>query len=696
MMMKTQMMKITTQGTVYPPMTRFANMRVWVGRGGLRADVLATAPFFELEVVAPLYRQPGAPTPSRQRMESIPPTTTLGAADEKTPEAATSPALRPYSVGGPVDRQVRRLHLNEYRFAHPPAVIEALRSALDTSRVDDLLTNYQSGPDPVLAEDLARYVGAPSARNILVAAGSDEILRAILDTCPLRGQRALLMGVPGYTHFEHYARLKCLEIVAYPIGLGTSAADHEASLRYYADLLVAGCLVYLCSPNNPTGDMWGRDTVAALAAEFPRSLFLVDEAYIEFASVAGNLSDPVDVDVDDSSPLELHAAALNARSLAAVALAHENVVVTRTFSKAFGLAALRIGYAVGAEKTIELLGIAVSPKAFNPIAAPVAHAALHCLAHYRRTTLAARREAQIAVKSLCVAGWWALDTPGNFYLVYVGDAAGVTAALGGLGVQVRNRDDLPGLAGFVRLTAGTPADTIAVIQAFARLTPPTAKPPQALYTPKGVVAAVKALTKRVLCLLRTADVQVWAQGGTLLGMLRHQTPLVPGGMIPTDDDVDLAYVRANSKDPLEPLVSFFAGAGLTLQRNRTGAYWQVGTNKVGGEISPVHIDIFSYSLVNTFPYNLVGMGWGAQYVLDDVRFQEEDPSSPQAHCNTKYALDELFPLSTAYRFYDLVIPVPAKAEAALRRALGADCMQIMRSRTPSGLVEITLKDFSPA
>jgi histidinol-phosphate aminotransferase len=578
--------------------------------------------------------------------------------------------IKAYTVGPPPSAGARRLHLNEFRFEHSPGVVAALRATLDEVPVEDLLTNYQAGPDPALAADLARYVGAPGGENILLTPGSDEALRAVIDTSGLRGHRKVVMGVPGYTHFEHYARLKGLEITTYAIGLETRLADHAAALAYHRPALEEGCLVYLCSPNNPTGDLWTQEVVAQLATRYPRSLFLVDEAYVEFASVAGG------------APPGGAAEALNSASVVQAALAHDNVVVTRTLSKAFGLAALRIGYAVGRGGVIKELGVAVSPKAFGPVVSRVARAALRDAAHYRDAAVAAHREAARAVAALTARGWWALDTPGNFYLVYVGAAAETEAALAARGVVARNRDSLPGLAGFLRLTAGTAADTDAVIAAFDGLTaPPTA--PQKLYTPKGIVTDVKELMRATAGILERAGVPFWAQGGTMLGMFRH------GGMIPTDDDGDLAYARGDDgSDPVAGLVGAFAGAGLTLQRNRTDAYWQVGRNPPGTTISPVHVDVFSYSRT--------GSGMEARYLLDDERFRAEDPSSPGAHCNTSYSTFELFPLTTQYRFYDLPIPMPAESGAVLRRALGEDFQRVMRVRTPAGPVEVVLRDFTPA
>jgi hypothetical protein len=309
---------------------------------------------------------------------------------------------------------------------------------------------------------------------------------------------------------------------------------------------------------------------------------------------------------------------------------------------------MRIGYAVGLPKIIGELNVAVSPKAFGPVASLVARAALRHLGHYRRTALAARAETASLVAALKAAGWWALDTPGNFFLVYVA-AASVSATLAARGIQVRNRDDLPGLAGFVRITAGTAEDSAAVLAAFAEMAPPTEAPPQTLYTSKGHVAGCKALMKRTLQVLRASGVEFFAMAGTMLGMLRH------GGMIPWDDDGDLAYVRDPAHDQGLVLVAQFRAAGLTFQRNRTDAYWQVGTNEPGTVISPVHVDFFSFREVR-------GPDGSVAYELDE-RFRHEKPDSPQASCDTRYSAAELYPLRTDFRYYGEMIPMPAQTEA---------------------------------
>jgi hypothetical protein len=188
---------------------------------------------------------------------------------------------------------------------------------------------------------------------------------------------------------------------------------------------------------------------------------------------------------------------------------------------------------------------------------------------------------------------------------------------------------------------------------------------------------------------------VWLEAGTLFGWLRHRSQDDSyGGIIPTDDDVDLGYFIAAPRDgdPFHSLVETFACAGLTLQRNRTDAYWQVGTNPVGTVISEIHLDLFPF-----VPDQDADVG--TTYVCADPRFREESPDSTLADCNTKYGAGELFPLRPGL-FYDMEVLVPNLARQVVMRALGEDCMEVARvrvgGRDDGHVEEYQLRDKTPA
>lgn len=381
--------------------------------------------------------------------------------------AAPAPWPASYDAG-PRAVGAERMHLNEMRSGHPPSLAQRLAELGPAAP-----TEYPHA-DPALEAQLAEYVGAPSGDCVGLAAGSDEVLRAAIDTCGLRGQRWVVAGSPLYTHFLHYARLRGLTLLEFPLGPG--APPPLASLGEHGAALREGALLYLGSPNNPTADLWGAETVASLAATYPRSTVLVDEAYTEYAGAAEPLPDG---DERAKSPAER----LNAASVAPLVGACSSLVVSRTFSKAFGLAAFRIGYAVAAPELLAQLGLALNPKAVTAPAQLAAAAVLAELPHYLEKAAATAASVQALVAALSARGWAARGGATNFALIYVAQAAEAVAVFRESGVLVRDRSELPGLAGWIRVTLGKDGDLGRVLRVLDGMAPPLPPPARPLPPP---------------------------------------------------------------------------------------------------------------------------------------------------------------------------------------------------------------------
>jgi histidinol-phosphate aminotransferase len=198
-------------------------------------------------------------------------------------------------------------------------------------------------------------------------------------------------------------------------------------------------LVYLNTPNNPTGQEISREALRAVADAAPDATVLVDEAYVEFAG--------------DSFLDHLPR--------------HRNVVVGRTFSKAYGLAGMRIGCLVAHPDTLAPIRAVTPVLNLNVVAVTAMQAALEdttFLPLYAAQVRESKERLYVACRRLGLEYW---HSAGNFVLVRVGDrVADVMQALDARGVHVRDRSRDPHTAGCVRITAGIVAHTDAAITAL--------------------------------------------------------------------------------------------------------------------------------------------------------------------------------------------------------------------------------------
>lgn len=318
----------------------------------------------------------------------------------------------------PPDVVPLKLDWNESAIAPSRQVIEAIQKFLGNTHH---LNWYPDLGATRLRTALSAYAGVP-ADSILVTNGSDDALDLLCKTY-LDARDDVLVAWPTYGHFLVFARSRGLEprrvVAADPFEIPTRAILDAIGPRTQ--------MVYLASPNNPTGVVVPNDDIAMLCRTFPTTLFLVDEAYHEFCG----------------------------KTAAGLVERHPNLVVTRTFSKCFGIAGLRVGYLMTGPAVMHELRKLYNPKSVNVLAQVGAQAALSDRLFREDYVREVGLSREYLAAALRARGAEARSTEANFVLVRVREPMRLVGALETAGVFVRDRSHLEGFEGWVRFTVGT-------------------------------------------------------------------------------------------------------------------------------------------------------------------------------------------------------------------------------------------------
>ena len=324
------------------------------------------------------------------------------------------------------DRSALRLDFNENTEACSPRVTEALRGL-----TAEALTRYpERGP---VEACVARHLGV-TPDEVVLTNGVDEAIHLLCQTYLDAGDE-LLLPVPTYTMYEIYAAATEARVVRV-------AAEEDFAFpaeRLMRAITPATRLIAVASPNSPTGTVATREQLLCLAEAAPQAMVLVDEAYFHF-----------------------HGETV----MDAIALV-PNLVVARTFSKAYGLAGLRLGALVTRAEYLRWVRRVLSPYSVNAAALAALGAALDdeaYLARYVGEVRAARAEFEAELDRMGVRRW---PSQANFVLVEIGALhAEFCARMKVAGVLVRDRSADPGCDGLVRITVGTRAQMRRAVQAM--------------------------------------------------------------------------------------------------------------------------------------------------------------------------------------------------------------------------------------
>ena len=285
---------------------------------------------------------------------------------------------------------------------------------------------YPEGTYRELREAAAAYAGcAPD--EIVVDAGADGLLHLVARTFLASGRRAVVER-PTYPLYAIASRIE-----------GAAVAAVERDLAALERAARGADVLWLCNPGNPSGELAEATDIARLADALPETLVCVDEAYFEYCG----------------------------ETTAALARTRGNLVAVRTLSKAFGLAGLRIGYAIASPAVARELSARRAPAPIANAAALLAAAALRDPGPARAEVAAAREERERLRRGFLDGGFDAPATHTNFVVIRTAKAPELAARLERRGLVVR---DYPRA---LRITVRTPAEDDLVLRALGLDAPPS-------------------------------------------------------------------------------------------------------------------------------------------------------------------------------------------------------------------------------
>jgi histidinol-phosphate aminotransferase len=324
--------------------------------------------------------------------------------------------LQPYQHAA-WDPTLERMHANEMPW----------RASGDNSIAG--LNRYPEPQPHALVERMAQLYGVP-ARQLLVGRGSDEAIDLLVRAFCRAGQDNVVITPPTFGFYKVAARIQGAGVLEVPLLRDGFALDA-------GQVVAAGLrakIVFLCSPNNPTGNLLDEVAMLRVCTELAgKALVVVDEAYVEFCGRA---------------------------SLTARLAEFPNLVILRTLSKAYALAGARLGTVIASEEIIGLLRRIIPPYAIPASTVEevlaLTEAPQRALSAARIRTLLDERRHMHERLERCANVARVFPSDANFLLVECHDAGRFFAASKSAGLIVRDFSSYPGLANCLRISIGTP------------------------------------------------------------------------------------------------------------------------------------------------------------------------------------------------------------------------------------------------
>ncbi len=350
-------------------------------------------------------------------------------------------SMKPYKPGRSIEEakrlygldEVVKLASNENPYGCGTSVSEFLASAAIQYEI------YPDGHAPGLRHKLAEKHGV-AEDELLFGNGSDEIIMIISRALLGKGTNTV-MATPTFPQYAHNAKIEGADIREIPL------RDGQHDLEGFLGAIDGDtAVVWVCNPNNPTGNLIPSDKLKTFLKQVPENILVVlDEAYFEYITDSNH--------IDSDTLLE----------------EFPNIIILRTFSKAFGLASFRVGYAIAQSEVITSLNKVRSPFNNNSLGLAVAEKALEDTAFIEQCRKLNREQRERFIHYAAEKELHLFDSETNFVLIEVPlDADEAAEKLLQNGFIVRSGNAL-GTPGYVRVTLGTEEQTSGFFDAFDTL-----------------------------------------------------------------------------------------------------------------------------------------------------------------------------------------------------------------------------------
>jgi histidinol-phosphate aminotransferase len=335
-------------------------------------------------------------------------------------------ALKPYKLVSheawdfQEDKRVLKLDWNEATIPPSPQVAKSISVFLKEGNMNW----YPDVNNMQLLGALSKYSNVPEC-NVQYFASSDSLHEYIVRAFIEPGDRILIVA-PTYDNFRAVVESNGALTDFYYLG-----EDFDLDFEHFCNYinLHSPKIVYICNPNNPTGNLYSKELIESLVVSFTSVLFVVDEAYFEFTGV----------------------------SCSDIVVNNDNILISRTFSKAFALAGFRVGYVISSQHNINILTKIRNPKNISTFSQLAALAALDDISYMQEFVKEVHLAKKIFESFLTENGFEIIKGEGNFTLLRI-DLSQKLSFLEHLSsnlIYVRDYGHVKGMENYIRITIGT-------------------------------------------------------------------------------------------------------------------------------------------------------------------------------------------------------------------------------------------------